>query len=454
MPDAVRLKVPEGYAFYALYPEAYALAARALPPGVRVVGVRSVGTSLGAVVAAAVGTERLVTVRPVGPPYERRLSLAAPLCEAGEVVAVVDEGPGRSGSSFDAAMAEIERASGVPHVLPGHTGPPGPEASAPRLARWSRTPRHHVSFEALLLDPPSLLRAWVEAQVGRVEGPLEDLSAGSWRGDAEAPADPPRERRKVRVQAGGARWLLKFVGLGQVGTDALERGRALAREGFTPQVAGLAHGFLIQRWEEGAARPPSGRIDPELLDFLGRYLAFRVRRFGPQPAERGASVQTLFAMLERNVGLALPEAVGALGRWRPLLAGLEAQVRRADTDNRLHRWEWLGARGRWQKADALDHAHAHDLVGCQDLGWDLVGARFELGLDDAQRDRLDRILLERGAPPPPPELRAFLERAYLGFQLGLWTLAAQDAGASKDGELARGQAARYRDRLRALLAKD
>src|SRR3954463_5796850 len=53
-PREVGLRVPEGFAFYAVYPEAYVDAARRLKlsASARVIGIRSIGTSLAAVVAA------------------------------------------------------------------------------------------------------------------------------------------------------------------------------------------------------------------------------------------------------------------------------------------------------------------------------------------------------------------------------------------------------------------
>ena len=42
-----------------------------------------------------------------------------------------------------------------------------------------------------------------------------------------------------------------------------------------------------------------------------------------------------------------------------------------------------------------------------------------------------RILTARGVALPSPTLRAFLERAYLAFQLGLWTIA-RDAAPDAD----------------------
>src|SRR4051812_26803993 len=53
--DSLLVREPEGFAFYAVYPELYEMAARRLDPSPKrlVIGVRSIGTTLGAVVAAA-----------------------------------------------------------------------------------------------------------------------------------------------------------------------------------------------------------------------------------------------------------------------------------------------------------------------------------------------------------------------------------------------------------------
>jgi hypothetical protein len=81
MPDEVTARVPEGHAFYALYLEAHALAARRLalegPP--RVIGIRSIGTGLAAVAAAALGAPPPITLRPAGHPFARHVQ-AAPSC--------------------------------------------------------------------------------------------------------------------------------------------------------------------------------------------------------------------------------------------------------------------------------------------------------------------------------------------------------------------------------------
>jgi hypothetical protein len=118
LPDGIEARRAEGYAFYALYPEAYLAAARAAPRWPRrVIGIRSIGAGLAAAVAAATGAPLPATVRPRGDPFRRRLDVAPGLVAewvAGGTarVAIVDEGPGMSGSSFGAVADRLEDHSG------------------------------------------------------------------------------------------------------------------------------------------------------------------------------------------------------------------------------------------------------------------------------------------------------------------------------------------------------
>src|SRR5689334_3961381 len=93
LPRDVNLKVPEGFAFYSVYPEAYADAARRLkllaPP--RVIGIRSIGTTLGAVVAAALDAPPPISVRPFGDPFARRAELPTEVVEGHAHYVIVDE---------------------------------------------------------------------------------------------------------------------------------------------------------------------------------------------------------------------------------------------------------------------------------------------------------------------------------------------------------------------------
>ncbi|TPG53368.1 hypothetical protein EAH89_16595 [Roseomonas nepalensis] len=459
LPARILRKRAEGFAHYALYPEAYALAASALPSGSwRVIGLRSIGTALGAVVAAALGAAPAVTLRPVGHPFHREVRLSANLAanllaDPAARLAVVDEGPGLSGSSFGAVLDALG-ARGVEerriHLLPSHGGAPGPQAGEAARARWGRLARHPAPVDRFLLDPAAGLPAWAAARLGPAEAPLEEVSGGGWRRRrfpdpaAWPPVHPYLERRKFLHRSGGATWLLKFVGLGRHGEEAAALARRLHGAGFTPPVAGLLHGFLAERWEEGA-RPldPAAADRPALVAHLGRYLTFRAHHLPAGEAE-GAPLAALWEMARHNTAEALGEdAAAGLDAWKPRLPALAARGRRVRTDNRLHAWEWLVLPGgRLLKADAVDHAAAHDLVGCQDIAWDVAGAAVELDLSMEERERLRALA---GAEAGLTELFLPLYRA---FQLGYHAMAADAWGGGEEAERARRAVARYAEGLR------
>ncbi|WP_426756515.1 hypothetical protein [Myxococcus sp. Y35] len=482
LPSRVRCKVPRGHASLGLYPEGYLESARALPAEGgpwRVLGIRGIGTGLAGVVAAALDARALCFVRPRGHPYRRTLSLSpertARLVEEareGYRFVVVDEGPGRSGSSFG-AVADFLEARGVPPAstwfLSGHSGALGPRAQPRQRERWRQAQRRGVDFESLMVtptEPAHALAGWVEDLTGKATAPLEDVGAGAWRhllGGVPEEAWPAvhswRERRKYLLRAGGRPWLLKFAGLGAYGARAYLQTRVLADAGFGVPVAGLKHGFLVQPWLE-EARPLSfvgHAVDRwELVARVGAYLGFRSRHFGRVEDGCGASTRELWEMARYNTEAALGRQVAqALHVWMPRLGALERMVRRTVTDNRMHAWEWLVLPGgRLLKADAVDHHRGTDLVGCQDLAWDLAGAAVELSLDDAEVAALCAVVERHKGRLPPLELLRFHRQAYLAFQLGDHVLAAEshDAEAPEEATRLRRAAARYAELLRRELA--
>src|SRR4051794_26733771 len=90
------------------------------------------------------------------------------------------------------------------------------------------------------------------------------------------------------------------------------------------------------------------------------------------------------------------EAAREIDRCLPQLDELQGFVRRVETDTLLHPWEWLRTPdGGLLKTDALDHHAGHDLIGCQDIAWDIAGAMVELDLSDSEEDRLCRIVEDK-----------------------------------------------------------
>lgn len=463
-PGCIDVRQPEGYAFYALYPEAFFAAAERLRPRGpwRVIGLRSIGTGLAAMVATALGDPAPLTLRPAGHPFDRSVAWDdGPLALDGAHHAVVDEGPGLSGSSVAGVLRRL-RAEGVApqqiHLFPGHGHGPGGQATAGTRALWAQSPSHQVGFGELILhaaEPAHRLRTWVEGIVGPLAAPLEEITGGGWRrvhGAAALPAHPWQERRKFIARTAEGRWLVKFAGLGAAAQRRVDCATQLAAAGFCPAVAGRCHGFMVERWE-GAMAPlaPARLGDPalraRLRDRLADYIAFRARRFAA-PGEGGASLEALHEAARHNAIEALGEACApAWERHGREAARLQAGVRPVRGDNRMQAWEWLADGRRILKTDAVDHHAGHDLVGCQDPAWDVAGAAVEFALDDGELGALREALARRGCAIDPA-LLDFCMPAYLGFQLGHFSLAAADAAdPAEQAQLAR-EAGRYAAALR------
>lgn len=468
--DGLIVKAPEGYAFYALYPELHAEAAlrcRTTARHWQVIGLRSIGTSLAAMVAAGLGAPMPRSVRPVGPPFSREI--AAPLPEGGgerTAFAVVDEGPGLSGSSMAAAATWLLKA-GVPlgrmHFFPGHAGLPGPMADARVRALWAGVARHHIGFEEGIRHAAvdaHRLRTWVEGLVGPLLAPLQDIGGGAWRGhqarhegDTPPPAHPWQERPKYLATTRDGTWLVKFAGLGRAGQRALARARSLSAAGFTPLPAGLCHGFLVERWRDDLKPLPARLMGDQRRRLLARmadYLAFRARSF-PAAEDAGASMEALLAMVRCNAKEALDDdESNGLERLAQSFRRAPARIARVETDNRMHRWEWLEGPTLLLKTDAVDHAAGHDLIGCQDIAWDVVGAEAEFELSADERQALASRIRRQGVPVDL-SLIPLLRPCYLAFQWAHFAMAVDASQGDMRMPLV-AERERYRSALRIALS--
>jgi hypothetical protein len=448
----VGLSEPEGFAFYALYPDTYREAARRFvaatrPARVAVLGLRTIGATLAAVVAAEVEAAGIpvegATVRPRGHPWDRELRLGPRLRQwlAGAVeghVAIVDEGPGLSGTSF-ASAAEAAAEAGLPderiHLFPSWDADGSGLRSERARARWARHRRWTATFEEAVL--PRLAAPWGG-------GRPRDLSAGLWRdlhyGEDRPATQPQHERRKYLLdRPGEAPILLKFAGLGRRGERALARARAQSEAGLGPEVLGLAEGFLAYRHHRG--RPAGARdLGPGIIGAMARHAAVLAQ------ADAGdARFDDILEMTRINLG----EGLGA----EPCLGWMEALRRTVATrpavacDGRMMPQEWLLSEGRILKCDGVDHHDDHFWPGPQDPAWDLAGATVEWGMDASAREALVGAYLARVHDRGLREVLPFYRVAYLAWRLGYASLAAEALGDSADGL----RMAALRDRYRAML---
>ncbi|GHD16497.1 hypothetical protein GCM10016234_24700 [Tianweitania populi] len=456
-PGEVTTRSAEGYSIYALYPETYLEAARASGLGADtiVIGIRSIGLSLSCLVAAAMNAQAPISLRPVGDPFARRIEADPQLLQAvlarGEApIAIVDEGPGLSGSSFF-AVADWLEGGGVErdrlHFFPSHGGEPGGQASADHRKRWRAASRHTGDFDETLLHE-GRLQEWITDLLGPLDCPLQDLSWGNWKGEGDrSPVDARLERRKCLAHTSDGSFLLKFAGLGSEGQRKFDVAETLFAAGFAVEPIATLHGMIVERWID--SEPLTDRYDRAgLLDTLGRYLALRATL----PAHNeGASLTLLADVAAFNAGQAFgEEAAESVRRLTKDAATMQRLVHPVDADNRLHQWEWrVTADGQLIKTDALDHSSAHDLVGCQDIAWDLAGAIVEHHLTVEESSFLASQVGSLSKREIECDLVDLLVPCYLGFQTGLWSMALDAASDDRKPAL-RHLLERYKLRLRSL----
>jgi hypothetical protein len=457
------MKVPEGFAFHALYPEQYAASAArwvseraaASPRQAIVVGIRTIGTALAAVVGAALTTAgwhvQSLTVRPSGHPFARTVELDPAQIGGADWALVVDEGPGLSGSSM-AAVAEALVRAGMQRsrisFFPGHSGEPGIAASEAVRRWWATTPRYVTPLQDVRVDGLSLFERLGAAvsTMHAVHHPVitvEDVSGGLWRNlvyPSSAmwpPACAPFERPKYRcTTARGQRFLCKFAGLNlapggsaTMAEMAAARMEALAKRGLGPSPLGVVDGFVVIPWVEG--RPlTSADADAATLAHIGCYLAQAAGSPLASGEEQGRAAQ-LMAMLSLNAAEALGEAAAECARYaykRMSRTGL-SEARRAYGDGHLSPHEWLRTpSGRLVRVGNTGHDFDHTIVGRQSVAWDVAGALVEWRLDGPAAAPLLEAFCRAGGDRLPPTELTFYRLAYAAFRAGQCKLCADADG--------------------------
>ena len=422
LPRTIELRVSEGYAYYALYPDTYVASARrfADATGVRrahVIGIRSIGTSLSAVVAAALqrgGCDAATTtVRPRGHPFDRELRIGGDLAARlrrdatlGAHFLIVDEGPGISGSSFAAVVCWLRAAGVAPErIVLFPSWDPDPAALRSRTAQ--RIWREHSRYCGGSGASSTPTRAF------GIDAPSADFSAGRWRqslaGEPEhwPAAHPQHERWKVFVPS--EQRLIRFAGLGHYGTAIETRARTLAGLGIGAQPGALRSGFLDLPFVDGSALVRCESRDDART--IGTYIGRVAAAF---PTGAVVDVEGLNDMIQTNL-----QGIVTIPR---LEAAAEVQV--AALDGRMLAHEWIRTGNGLVKVDALDHHADHFFPGPQSPAWDLAGAEIELRMDGAQAGEMIGAFAQVAAGADARRWLPFYRVAYAAFRFGYTTLAA------------------------------
>jgi hypothetical protein len=433
------ISTPEGFAYYALHPLAYADVMRKIPACERllVVGIRSIGTTLSAMAAAAarargISVER-ITVRPQGHPYNRsagftphQMIAVGKAISCGANFAVVDEGPGLSGSSFLAVAEALERA-GAPagKIILVSSHPPNVEAMCANdvARRWRRFCCVPIAGEA----------RWPAEAIDFVGG-------GHWRdrliaNEFEWPASwTSFERLKYLSSAGhNEPRMFKFAGLGHYGEVVFERERRIGAAGFGPMPRAESNGFVSYPWIE--CRPLSASdLSWEILVRLAEYCAFRLHAFAVDLSDLDALRQ----MADHNLHELGMDCAVELRLERPVLA-----------DGRMQPHEWLlSKKGKLLKTDSGSHGDDHFFPGPTDIAWDLAGAIIEWQMNEAQTmEFLDRYHRFSG-DDAGARIEGFI-KSYAVFRLAYCLMAANAMNGSDEQTRLQRAATGYR----AVLAK-
>jgi hypothetical protein len=432
--EQLGISTPEGFAYYALHPLAYAdmLERISSPSGsLMVVGIRSIGTALSAVMAAAARlrgiTVRRITVRPHGHPYNRTLEFSprelvaieqAVSCAARFVI--VDEGPGLSGSSFLSVAEALEKA-GAPResitMVGSHTADADKLCASDAARRWRRFRCAPVAAEARR-----------PARAGKFVG------GGKWRSHFIDGAEWPAvwtsfERLKYLSSAEeNEPRFYKFAGFGHYGDRVFERELRVAGAGFGPPPRRESVGFISYPWIDG--RPfCASDVSEAVLARMAQYCAFRLRNFSVELADLNALQQ----MAEHNLhqlGLDLPIE---LRLERPVIA-----------DGRMQPYEWLSTReSGLLKTDSGSHGDDHFFPGPTDIAWDLAGAIVEWRMDEQQATRFTDLYRRASGDDSTARIESFIH-AYTAFRSAYCLMAANAMAGSDEQPRLQRAATEYR----------
>ena len=441
--------VQEGFAYYALHPRKLAalldqmlldgilsradgrVTATANNSGltggpVRVLGIRSIGVTLGAVACATLGLRgidcRRISVRPDGHPYDRQLSSSPRLRQwvrspARAEFLVVDEGPGISGSSF-LAVAEALEDCGIQnsriHMIGSRQVDPAQLLARDASRRWARFRFHAIPDKPLV--PPEAGENFSSQIKWKFFGCAPEGELGTW--SALEPAMYLSQNKQSTFT---------FTGFGQHGEAVNARCKTLADAGFAPSYLGNARGFTQSALPAGRLLSPAD-LSPQLISRIADYLAFRAQAFAvPHEQARSgragdhgfAAPQTpeLEIMLRRNWQIEFGEELG--------LAESQLKAERVVIcDGRMGPRAWLrSTQGELLKLDSGNEGNNHFFPGPCDIAWDLAGCIVEWELPPDARCQLIEEYNARSSDAIAARLTSYL-LAYATFCMARAKMAA------------------------------
>jgi hypothetical protein len=452
LPEIVQSGVSEGFAFYGLFPETYLEAAKKFASqcnkkSLTVIGIRTIGTTLSAIVSATLtllGYDTAsFTVRPVGEPFDRKIRVSNELkkdikSKINESFIITDEGPGLSGSSFG-GTAQFLSELGVcdKNIIYFPSWEPQSSMLNCRMARdhWERHSRISGSFESVWIDTGRMQRLFNADS-------LIDLSAGMWREKLSKncsglpPVHPHHERRKYLVVKSAVKnepaTLIKFSGLGRYGEMTCQRAAHLQKSGCSLPVKSYASGFIEYEFIENNYR----WIKDITLDFLysaAKYTAFLKKTF---PVNVIESPEAMIEMVKVNITESIGDSfLDKLNIYQKYIDDSLYMKNGTAVDGKMQLHKWFHYENRYIKTDHTDHHHDQFFPGNQDIAWDIAGGCIEWNLNnDHEKYFIDAYIKESGDTSVVNRVLPN-KIAYCAFRVGISKLFSQVLRGTYDGIL-------------------
>ncbi len=445
-PEVLKVSPPEGFAYYALHPLDYSDLATSMPRtsgAALVIGIRSIGATLSALVAAAFRLRGVrvarMTVRPEGHPYDRRAKFTSGQAELVQESAnsqaefvVADEGPGMSGSSF-LSVGDALLGCHVPRERIAFLCSRIPDPDTLRAANGGERWR---SFRTYYVKKNWRLPADAKIYVG----------GGEWRrpllGDTAQWSACWTQMERLKFLTADRSSLFKFEGFGRYGEIVVERAKRIADAGFGPTPVDFAQGFSL--CPVIAGHPATSRdLSTNHLLRMAAYCAFRAREFRCDQDPDWRQLETMVRFnFGQEFGIDLPFEPGILANPSPVVV-----------DGKMMPHEWICSRsGELSKVDNANHGDDHFFPGPTDIAWDLAGAIVEWDMDAAAARRFVTEYERLSGDRVGERLPGFL-MAYAVFRLGYCNMAAAAMkGLEEEHRLAFAYA-RYRAFLSAMMGK-
>ncbi len=427
-PARISVSAPEGFTYYALHPLDFSKIADRVPAEPRacaIVGIRSIGTTLSAMTAAGLRAKghsvSRISVRPTGHPYARTLQFSPEhVCWISEQKSraaqflIVDEGPGRSGSTF-LSVAEALLDAGVARnaitILGSRQVDPQSLCAEDAATRWR-------AFR-FLATKPSVNTRFEQCHY---------IGGGEWRkwfsGSDESWPESWTQMERLKFLSADRRTFFKFEGMGPIGAEVRERAFALAEAEFSPSVSDAGDGFLAySNLRTGHLRRPD--LTASVLEHIARYCAFRVSQFPSEQSDPGELRRMVEFNVQQEFGSKLSVDSEALVSEHPVMV-----------DGRMQPYEWIAPTdSQFLKCDAISHGDNHFFPGPCDIAWDVAGTVIEWQLSsDATSFLVDRLRQLSGIDVSR-RLRIFT-LAYAVFRLGFCKMARSTVhGSPEEGRL-------------------